>query len=199
MIGNKNIDPKQFLIYTPPVATGKKVKQTGIADEKKGINPGDLNKNLKSMTDFYNRDGGDFSTITTEGEKNIKKSGESLSQRKRSRIQGEKKACIEEKKLDETKEKGITCKGSATDEKTEIPELKNEYSNDELSGLRSKTKDDYGEGLINNKNENLFNHLTEKEKDGTITPEEKHILELASWQRDQDLEGKVKSINQIIP
>ncbi|MEQ8222611.1 MAG: hypothetical protein ABRQ37_09945 [Candidatus Eremiobacterota bacterium] len=191
MIGNKNIDPNQFLIYTPPVATGKNIKQTAITDEKRGVNPEDLNKNLKSMTDFYQRDGANFSAIAAEGEKNIKKAGESLSQMTLAGIQGEKEARVEEKKqvtLSETKK----TSDEGSEQKTESAQLRDEYSFDELTALRSKTKDDYGKGLINNKNENLFQHLTEKEKDGTITPEEKHILELASWQRAQDLEGKVK-------
>ena len=122
-----NIDPNQYMIYTPGPKNANKAGKLITPAKKNTLFPSVMNKNLKAMKGFY--EGGNFSSVD-EGKSNAKKAGEKLSAGVSKSIKQEKKS-VEEKPKTEGK-----------------AQLKDTYSREELRELRSKTKDDYGKGLV---------------------------------------------------
>ncbi len=166
----KKIDPNQYLIYTPqPSMTRKSGKSKSRGTEKKGLNPSVMNENLKAMKGFYG-DKEDFTTLQNEDQAS-KKSGENLSGGLSSSRRVEGKSL-----RDRINAKALKKKSSSG--------LKEGCSTSEMVLLRSKTKEDYGEGLVSTFHKDArtveeheaaqlkaYEALDEKIKSGVVKPE----------------------------
>ncbi|HPZ09974.1 MAG TPA: hypothetical protein PL110_17925, partial [Candidatus Eremiobacteraeota bacterium] len=215
---DKKIDPNQFIIYSPSVKPSRMTEEIEKdITARRHLNDRDLHHILNNMVEFYDEERS-FSELY--GKRKSERAGEGLAERMSAsdRVEKEKNLSNAKKVNDmnltkarkyanndkEWKKEELKYQKSLLDGMMQNPEIKkgleriiNErYSSEELAQLRNKTKDDYGSGLVNNKNEYLFQHLTKKEKDGTITTEERHLLELASAQRVKDLQKKEKKLKE---